>query len=229
MRIKAHLFGLLLACALAAAAASWPAAAQQQESLGRLFFTPAQRASLDVARSQRARATLSTERTEETATPVAQSITYGGMVRRSDGKNTVWINGRPVNDREPVGGVTLVGRVGADGSVTLQVPQSGRSVDLRPGQSVELLSGAIEESYSRRPVAPEAKPPAKSEGKSASGEKGAGKPSPEEIAKAEREREEQDQRRLEDALRAIQDAGTLKPAPEAKAPQAPSAPLNSTR
>jgi hypothetical protein len=68
-----------------------------------MFFTPAQRASLDVARSQRARAALSTERTEQEATPVPQSITYSGVVRRSDGKTTVWINNQAVHDRESAG------------------------------------------------------------------------------------------------------------------------------
>src|SRR5687768_9334675 len=174
--------GLLLM--LAAALLPLPAAAQQQqEPMGRLFFTPAQRSSLDVARSQRARATLSTERTEEQpAVPQEQTITYGGAVRRSDGKSTVWINGRPVTEQEAAAGATVVGRVGADGSVSLQVPQSGRSVQLKPGQSIELLSGTIEEAYSRKPVAPEAKP--------APDAKKEGKPDPAEAARAaERERE----------------------------------------
>src|SRR5688572_10361055 len=196
----------LAACMFGAAVLSGPAAAQQ-DAMGRLFFTPAQRSSLDVARSQRARATLSTERTEEQpAVPQEQTITYGGAVRRSDGKSTVWINGRPVTEQEAAAGATVVGRVGADGSVSVQVPQSGRSVQLKPGQSVELLSGTIEEAYSRKPVAPEAKPAAKPQAE-------AKKEAAAEAAKvAEREREDQEKQRLEDALRAVQDAGTLKPA-----------------
>ncbi|HEV8612692.1 MAG TPA: hypothetical protein VGQ73_04215, partial [Gemmatimonadales bacterium] len=95
---------LTVCCALAAAATPAPA----QERLGRLFFTPAQRASLDVARSQRARRTLATEQFEQEAAPTPQTITYGGVVRRSDGKTTVWINSQPVRDREPAGGGTVV-------------------------------------------------------------------------------------------------------------------------
>jgi hypothetical protein len=201
---------LLGTCCLPAAVvlSSLAAAQQPQEPMGRLFFTPAQRTSLDIARSQRARTTLATERTEEQAAPIAQSITYGGMVRRSDGKNTVWLNNQPVHDREPVGGAAIVGQVRTDGSVTLQNPQSGRSVELKPGQSVELLSGAIEEGYLRKPIPPETKPPAKG----AINDKKGAKPAPEELARVERERERREQERLEDALRAIQDAGTLKPA-----------------
>jgi hypothetical protein len=136
------------------------------------------------------------------------------MVRRSDGKSTVWINGRPVAEQGPVGGATVVGRVSPDGRVSLQNPQSGRTVSLKPGQSLELLSGTIEEGYSRKPVAPESKPPAKP----AVDDKKGAKPSAEEVARAERERQDLEKERLEDALRSIQDAGTLKPAPATASP-----------
>jgi hypothetical protein len=200
----------LLLVGLAATALSGPAGAQQQEPMGRLFFTPAQRSSLDVARSQRARTTLGTERTEEQAVPQEQTITYGGMVRRSDGKSTVWINGRPVTEQEGVGGgATVVGRVGADGSVSLQNPQSGRSVSLKPGQSLELLSGAIEEGYSRKPVVvPETKPTAKPEQRAETGKADA--------SKGGRELSEREQEQLKEALaRALEDAAASKPVPPA--------------
>lgn len=204
---------LIVFCALAATAAPIPAAAQGAQAgqvapaadpVGRLFFTPAQRASLDVARTQRARNTLANERTVDETAPVAQTITYGGMVRRADGKSTVWINGRPVNDNDPAGGVSLVGRVRPDGGVSLQVPQSGRSIDLKPGQSVELLSGAVEEAYSRKSIQPEPKPVAEA--------KPAAKPASPDRAAEERRREEREQRRIEEAVsRALQETASAKP------------------
>lgn len=189
--------GLALACALILVVE--PAVAA--EPLGRLFFTTAQRASLDVARSQRSRATLSAEKNEEAAA-VPEIVTYGGMVRRSDGKTTVWINNRAMHDNVRPDGATMVGRVKPDGGVTLQVPQTGRSVDLKPGQSIELLSGAIEEGGSRRP--PASKPEAKPEPKPVVDAKGA-KPSPTDSAKIERDREDQ-QQKIEEAVRTLQDA-----------------------
>jgi hypothetical protein len=195
----------------AALTVSTPSVAQQ-EPLGRLFFTPAQRSSLDVARSQRARTTLSTEVTEEQqAAPQAQTITYGGMVRRSDGKSTVWINGRPVNEEQAASGPTVVGRVRNDGSISVQVPQSGRNIELKPGQSLELLSGTIEESYTRKPAQPEVKPVAKPPTKPAAEASPAEKPVPAEVAAAERDKEEQ-QRKIEEALRALQEAAKSPPA-----------------
>lgn len=202
--------GLLAYGALAAAAVSAPASAQEQ--LGRLFFTPAQRASLDVARSQRARAAVATEKSEQEATPVPQTITYSGHLRRSDGKTTVWINNQPVHDRESAGAAAIVGRVRPDGSVTLQVPQSGRSVNLKPGQSVELLSGAVEEAYSRRLDAPrpEPKPAAKPGAKPAADAKSTRPPAPDRAA--EREREERESQRLEDAIsRALAETASARP------------------
>ena len=53
----------------------------------------------------------------------------------------------------------------SDNRVRLSVSESGRSVDLKVGQTVEIVSGTIEESYLRRPAA---KAEAKSE---AEGEK----------------------------------------------------------
>ncbi|MGH8662546.1 MAG: hypothetical protein ACREUB_12425 [Burkholderiales bacterium] len=195
----------VLACATLAATIPVPAPAQ--ERLGRLFFTPAQRASLDIARSQRARAALATEKSEEAA-PVPQTITYGGLVRRSDGRTTVWINNQPVHDRESAGAAAIVGRVRADGSVTLQVPQSGRSVNLKPGQSVELLSGAVEEGYSRRLEAP--KPEPKPAAKPAASARAAKPPAPDRAA--EREREERETQRLEDAIsRALVETASARP------------------
>lgn len=225
IRIELSLIRLTICCALAAATAAASAPALAAEPLGRLFFTPAQRTSLDVARIQRARTTLATEKTEQEAEPVPQTITYGGMVRRSDGKTTVWINNQTVHDRQPLGGATIVNRVRPDGSVSLRAPQSGRSVDLKPGQSVELLSGTVEEGYSRRTTPqpepalkprPAAKPVADST---------TGKPAAPDTAKVEREREEREQLRLEDAIsRALQETASARPgaapvAPPAEAPR----------
>lgn len=212
----------LIACLLAAA--TMPAAAAEAPQVGRMFFTPTQRAQLDVARAQRARATLATENTEEAATaaPVAQSLTYDGVVRRADGSTTVWINSRPVNPKDPAGPV-IVGRVRADGGVSLQMPQSGRTVDLKPGQSVELLSGQIEERFARKPAPPEPKPAAKPEAKGEARAQAKGAPTaPVDGARAEREREDQERQRVDEAVaRALQEKSGAKPpvAPGAENPR----------
>ena len=145
---------------LAVAALAAPAA-PGAEPLGRLFYTPAQRAQLDTARAQRRKATVASE--QEAAAPVPEVLTYDGMVRRSDGKTTVWINNRAINDGRPAGSLPFTSTLRPDGSVKLGVAQTDRSVDLKVGQSAEIVSGTITEPYGRASPgsAPAAKRPTK--------------------------------------------------------------------
>ena len=138
LRLPVLVAALLIACAASAA------------DLGRMFFTPAQRATLDSARKQNIRVEFSDETADQPAAapPVPQNISVNGMIRRSDGKDTIWINNRPVTDQN-AGGFRVSPQKGSD-RVHLSVPESGRSVDLKVGQSVEIVSGTIEENYSRR-------------------------------------------------------------------------------
>lgn len=121
------------------------------ESLGRLFFTPAQRAQLDTARAQRSRASLSAE-VEAEAAAAPETVTYQGVVQRSDGKNTIWINDRSVREGEASGRLPPA-NLRPDGSVVLELPQGDRVVELRVGQRVDLYSGAISEPFTPTPTA----------------------------------------------------------------------------
>ena len=136
---------LILAIAQTAIAQKPPAA----DFSGRLFFTPEQRAQLDVLRTQRAVATKVREE------PVPEFVTYSGIVRRSDGKATVWVNGELLTEAELRNKQSIVGSVGRDGRVRLQTPQATGTtqVQLKVGQSAELLSGRIDESFSARRAA----------------------------------------------------------------------------
>jgi len=123
--------------------------------IGRLFFTPSERAQLDIARVQRkppAQAAVAPPPVE--APPAAQVVTYGGIVRRSDGRSMLWINNRLVEEKDALKGLSLKGKVGADGAVTLQVPETGGSISVKVGQSVELQTGRVGEG--RKPT-PDAK------------------------------------------------------------------------
>jgi len=143
-----RLLPLVLACALVALSAPAPA-----EPLGRLFYTPDQREALDTARNKKTRGNPDTEKEKPAveAPPAPEIVTYGGIVRRSDGKTTVWLNNRAVNEKDKGSGAVL-SAVRPDGRVTLHSPQTGRNVDLKVGQRAELLSGSVEEGYSRRPL-----------------------------------------------------------------------------
>jgi hypothetical protein len=154
--------------AMAANAAPSAVVPSPADSVGRLFFTPAQRARLD---TRRAEALANANRPP--APPVAtapkalppQVVTLNGVVRRNDGTTTVWVNGRPVNERFHEADITT-GSIARE-SVALDLASSRRRVRLKVGQSVEATSGVIEEGYRRRrtlhsavvPAEPVAAPP----------------------------------------------------------------------
>ncbi len=123
--------------------------------IGRIFFTPEQRAQLDTLRTQKAVA--SQVRDE----PIPENDTYNGIVRRSDGKTTVWVNNEAMTDAELRVKQSIVGRVDRNGRILLQAPAAGSgTLQLKVGQSAELLSGKIDETYSAPRTVPaiQAKP-----------------------------------------------------------------------
>ncbi|MEO7744001.1 MAG: hypothetical protein ABIR98_13775 [Usitatibacter sp.] len=83
----------LVAALLAASAGAFAA-----EDLGRLFHTPEERARLDKLRRGEP---------SETVGAVAAKPEVTGYVRRSDGRNTVWINGVPITVVGPRGDILL--------------------------------------------------------------------------------------------------------------------------
>jgi hypothetical protein len=101
----------VLALLLAAAAMDAAAAA---DDLGTLFNTPEERARLDKLR--RGEPTSAAAPAEGAASPRRRSVT--GYVQRSDGRNTVWIDGRPVVIASPDGKSLLDPRI-----VEPQVPE----------------------------------------------------------------------------------------------------------
>ena len=70
------------------------------------------------------------------------------MIQRSDGNNTVWLNDKPITGQNAAGMSFLTNR--NDSKVKLQLPDGGRSMDLKVGQTAEINSGTVEESYNRR-------------------------------------------------------------------------------
>lgn len=107
------------------------------EPLGRLFFTPAQRASLDAGKK---------EKTIQGA-PVRRGpaiVKLDGVVVRSDGETTIWVNGKSTNR----------GRTGAVRATPAADPASARVKvpgasprKLRVGQQLDTRTGSVRESF----------------------------------------------------------------------------------
>jgi hypothetical protein len=128
-------------------------AAPEAPTLGRLFFTPEERARIDALRrrppvtSTPPVAAAQPEHAPQVEPP--KYLTLNGVVRRSDGATTVWLNDKPVRGRTTAEGIMVVpsARAGTPGDVTVRVPQTGQSVDLKVGQQLEVTSGRVQEGY----------------------------------------------------------------------------------
>lgn len=120
---------LLLAClslsGLSPASAADEPAQQADAALGRLFHSRQQRAIFDDLRRRNAHIGREQE---------SDSIALQGIVRRSSGASTVWINGRAHHERAPVASV---------GARSARVfVGDGKTVELKVGERIELAPSA---------------------------------------------------------------------------------------
>lgn len=122
-----------------------PASAVQADmQIGRLFFTPAQRAALDQARQH--------NKNLDTANETApDNITLNGVVKRSDGRHIVWINNRAFSNNTSAESVTVTREKGS-GRYTVKLPYSDKRVQLKVGQSMDAASGKVDEAYRKKPA-----------------------------------------------------------------------------
>jgi len=111
-----------------------PAAAQE---LGRLFFTPEQRANLDARRNARV--------PDRAAAPLAAPVTrVDGYVKRSGGPSTVWINGESLTENAPEAPRIDTSQPGG-GSVSVNLGEGAGRVRLRPGESLDRGNGEVKD------------------------------------------------------------------------------------
>jgi hypothetical protein len=125
---RAALVVLFLAAALPARAA---------EPLGRLFFTPEQRAALDARRRARV--------PDNPAAAMATSpvTRIDGYVKRSQGPSTVWMNGESLG--EGTGDAPHIEPGRGAGDVSVSVGEGGRRIRLKPGESLDRGSGEVKD------------------------------------------------------------------------------------
>lgn len=128
-------------------------AASAEEALGRLFFTPERRQALDRQRQ------LNIQDVKQVNEDPA--LTINGMVTRSSGKSTSWVNGAAQNENEMSGSAVVVPRGNDAGKVEVQggelptaTARVGETVNRNTGEAADLLGGG---QISIRPAAP-AKP-----------------------------------------------------------------------
>lgn len=138
-----------MVCAFLLGCLAVPAFADEPP-LGRLFLTPQQRGVLDNARRNRIRAeAMAAAADKKPKIPLANGVTINGVVSRSDGESTVWVNGRP-SDGQTEDGMRVVISPGTDSSVVVREPEKGRRVRLKVGQHADMVTGRVQEGYEAR-------------------------------------------------------------------------------
>jgi hypothetical protein len=110
----------------------------QAQELGRLFFTPEQRAALDARRKARVP-------DKPAAVPVTESpvTRVNGAVQRSGGKSTVWVNGETIPEDAQADGARVTPRGPGPGRVSIPAGEGPQRYDLRVGESVDRSSGEV--------------------------------------------------------------------------------------
>lgn len=119
--------GAALLCAAAGASA---------QELGRLFFTPEQRAALDARRKARVP-------DKPAAVPTVESplTRVQGAVQRSGGRSTVWVNGEAIPEQPRGEGPRVEART--PGRVSVPVGENAQRFDLRVGETLDRGSGEV--------------------------------------------------------------------------------------
>jgi hypothetical protein len=127
----------IAAVLLGAALSLWAAGTQAQE-LGRLFFTPDQRAALDARRKARVP-------DKPAAGPTADSplTRVDGVVRRSGGRSTVWVNGETIPEGAQPGSAKVAPAGSYPGRVSVPAGEGAQRKDLRVGESLDRGNGEV--------------------------------------------------------------------------------------
>jgi hypothetical protein len=127
-------------------------AADDQNPLDRLFFTPERRQQLD---RQREMNTLDSQQA-----PADPMVTVDGIVTRSSGKRTAWINGSPQHEADTRSGVIVRTTRGHPGKVVVRTDSSpaakarvGETVNSSTGQAQDLLNGGTVSVHGKPTVA----------------------------------------------------------------------------
>jgi hypothetical protein len=113
---------------------------QAQDELGRLFYTPDQRQALDAGKRIVVKSTRPNPPSRPK--PKAKDLALHGVVTRSDGERTVWINEKAYHNTVPEG-VSVRIRPGDPAVADVSIGTSGQSVEVKVGQEMAGETGTV--------------------------------------------------------------------------------------
>lgn len=121
-----------------------------QNSIGRLFTSASERASLDQLRKSDIVQDHGVQKPKEKKVEVPHEpvvdVLLNGVVKRSSGKQTIWINGQQVKDGKGPDKIRVSSGPNRDNRITVKI--AGKpDVYLKPGQRLNSGTGEIQENY----------------------------------------------------------------------------------
>ena len=86
--------------------------------------------------------------------PLVEQVTINGIVLRSSGNNYSWINGDNIRsgDATPEGIRVETRQLSGGGTIRLVLPSGLDTVQLKPGQKIDVMTGSVLEPYEQRPA-----------------------------------------------------------------------------
>lgn len=119
------------------------------ENLGRIFFTPNERVALEGSRhlNENDAATGQTTEAEARSAPAPTTgYTLQGVVRRSENRHTVWLNGETLTTAELPPRMRLITPV-AGAQIQVEAPKGKKPWRLKPGQTLDMDTGLVHDTY----------------------------------------------------------------------------------
>jgi hypothetical protein len=130
------------------------------QAFGRLFTTPDQRLMLEEQRAARADGIdparmAPRQAPEPVVVPPREvpSITVNGVVLRSGGSGTAWVNGENTQTGD-LASMYIGAKTLRDGRVRIETPADFPDVELKPGQTYQPTAGQVVDAYDAPQPAP---------------------------------------------------------------------------
>lgn len=120
------------------------------DAIGRLFLTPSEREKIEQSRGQEAAAEISFDGADptETTRPIDETLALNGLIRRTDGTDVVWVNGKMLGDGLGRSDTIKVRRgPDVDNNVIVESAGVPRPVRLKPGQAWDRGTGRVVDCY----------------------------------------------------------------------------------
>jgi len=117
----------------------------EELTIGRLFFSPKERAELDQLRLQFEQTKYT--QNKENATPIPNFLNLKGFIKTNQGRNVVWLDNNNAIEELNIPGLRVdISNVNENG-LPIHIINGDKQLKLKPGQRLDTTNGQIMERY----------------------------------------------------------------------------------